>query len=134
MEPNELLAKKKLSNINKKSNIELMRTELFSIATIILLSEYYFPKNDDIKPLLDKLNLSFSHKDYIFKNRALILGKVLREIKKADKDKLFNIFDSFKYLVFYHEKVKDENIKKSKPSKENYIDDLLNSFTRNRDV
>lgn len=134
MEPNELLAKKKLSNINKKSNIELLRTELFSIATIILLSKHYFPKNENIKPLLEKLNLSFSQKDYILKNRALILGKVLREIKEADKDKLFNIFDSFKYLVFYHEKVKDENIKKSKPSKENYIDDLLNSFTRNRDV
>lgn len=113
-----------ISRIDKRNDIEQIRVSLYSILTTIILSKQIFKRNEDIKLLLEELNLEY--KDYVYKNRTLIVAKVIRHVQKADSGELHLYIDVCKNLLF-----PDLNKKIDAPTKgNNSIDELLRQFKR----
>lgn len=118
------LAKSSLSKLDKRSDIEQVRKSLYSIFIIILLSTEIFKKNEDIKIFIDETGLDF--RDYVFKNRTLLISRVIRKIEKADDENLFHYLDVCKKLLFpnLNSKIDIQN------KNSNSIDELLRQFKR----
>lgn len=117
-----------LSKLNRKSKTEIIRYELYSIYSTLLLSKEYFIKNIDIKDFLSKSNINF--KNYVFLSRTQILARVIREIERADENTLFLLLDQVKQVVF--EKSYSYKEKSPDKEKENYIDSLMHQFGRGK--
>jgi|SRR5699024_171850 len=123
----EKFIRTKLSRLDKRSNPELIRVELFSCVTYLLLSRKYFKKNNDIYNFNRSIKVDL--KDYVYKSRTLLIARVNREIEMADKDKLYLILNQVKKVVFND--VSLSNTKKgSQDNKMNLIDDLIEQFPR----
>lgn len=116
----------KLQNIRE---IENLRIELYSIFTILILSNKQFPKNIEIKSFLESFSIKF--KDYVYISRTTILSRTLRVINEANEDYLAKI------VLILIEKNKDINKRDNKSmSKRNKKDDeyvlnILERYTRN---
>jgi hypothetical protein len=120
-----LIAKNELSKISRRTNIESVRYELYSITTTILLSKVFFNKNSEIESYLNSANIHF--KEYVFRSRTLVVSRVIRYIETADQEKLFELLDVTKDIIFSNEAIIN------KPQKNNNsIDELLNQFGRNK--
>ncbi|MEF3087934.1 hypothetical protein [Bacillus altitudinis] len=118
-------SKSNLSKLSGKTNIEVLRLELYSIITDVLLSKEYFNKNSDIVNFTNKVNLNYA--DYLFRSRTLLLARILRDVKKADKKELIIILRSLQLLMFNNvEPDSDEKAEKAV----NYIDSLMEQFKR----
>ncbi|WP_342042840.1 hypothetical protein [Bacillus sp. OTU2372] len=79
----------RVSNIKKADSDEKIRFELYSIVTAFLLSTEIFNRNSQIKDFLISSNQNFKNiRPYAYHSRAILLGQVLKIIKKETK--LFN--------------------------------------------
>lgn len=116
--------------LDKKSNEEKLRINLYTIMITAILSKKIFKKNSDIPEFITKLNLSY--KEYVFKSRTLIVARIVREVENADKQKLLFFVSELKELLF--ENNSNNSIKsshsKTKITSENSVDDILNQFGR----
>lgn len=125
MESNELRYVKSLvSKIDNRSGVEKIRTSLYSILTVILLSNGVFKRNIDIKPFINALNLDY--KEYVFKSRTLILARVIRDIENSGHEKLLFYVSVCKQVLFPSLDKKIDAPNRTVGS----INDLLNQFKR----
>ncbi|MDQ0202455.1 hypothetical protein [Pectinatus haikarae] len=125
---------KTLKNTNQPEKIKF---ELCSIIPTFFLSKDYFKHTKDIQPFLDKLNLSF--KDYVFKNRILLLGKFLKIILGSSDDQVLEYKSTICEIIFqYYEDcsdtvLADKNKKRNITyNKNNYMKELLLKYSRNK--
>lgn len=127
MEKNDLrYVKSLISKVDKRSDSDQIRSSLYSIITVILLSQETFKKNIDIIPFVKSLNLDY--KDYVFKSRTLIVARVIRSIENASHEELLDYVRVCRILMF-----PDLNKKINAPNrKTGSVDDLLNQFKRGK--
>ncbi|ENJ6136856.1 hypothetical protein COM04_03185 [Bacillus wiedmannii] len=118
-------SKSSLSKLNGNINTELLRLELYSIVTDVFLSKEHFNKNKDIATFIDSIN--FKYGDYLFKSRTLLLARILRDIKEAEKQDLLLITKNLQTLLFNN--IEPDTKTKAKSSK-NYVDSIMEQFKR----
>lgn len=130
----------KVSNIKKSDSDEKIKLEVYSVVTAFILSTKVFDRNIKIKEFLDSSNKNFGEfKPYVYDNRSLILGKVLRIVEAENK--LFNYnfaLDIKNHLEEINKedeinslKNKDNSKKKTTIKKDkNYTDSLFSRFKR----
>lgn len=121
-------SKSSLSKLDGNTNTDLLRLELYSIVTDIFLSKDYFHRNSDIVSFID--GIEFKYADYLFKSRTLLLARILRDIKNAEKDQLILIVRNLQNLLFNN--VEPDTKTKVKKSR-NYVDSLMEQFKRGSD-
>lgn len=114
---------KKIQSINDEL---LLRYEMYSIFTEIILSKEQFKKNNDISNFLECFDIRF--KEYVLGTRTLILAKTLRVIEKAEYETLCKYKKTL--LKMLDESVKIENNKSDTSAK--YITNILNKYSRNK--
>lgn len=121
---------KQLQDIN---NQDLIKYELYAIMTTFILSKEIFKNNNEVNNFLNQFGISF--KDYVLKTRTLMLAKTLRFIEKGDVNSL-ELFKNILKDVY----LKDTNYntnsgqKNKKTSSDNYMNDILNKYSRNKNV
>lgn len=119
-----------LSKLSKKTKPDILRFELYSIYSSLLLSKEYFIKNIEIKEFLSKSNINF--KDYVFVSRTQVIARIIREIEKANDETLHILLEQIKLVIFEKSySYKDKRNEKEK-DEENYIDTLMEQFGRDR--
>lgn len=128
-----------VSSIKKTQSEETIKIELFSIMTSFILSEEIFKRNFQIKNFLENANPYFEKEllPYVYDNKALILGRVLRIIEKQDKNFNYNlVLDIKRFLnkfhaddINTHTEPQRKTVRK-KIAKENYTDKLFERFKR----
>lgn len=118
----------KVNRIQNLKDIEYVKGEMYSIFSILILSKKQFNRNIEIKEFLGKLNINF--KEYVYVSRTSVLARVLREIEKADEERvrsigliLFNEFNSENGNI-------KSNYKKTKKN-DDYLLGILDRYTRN---
>lgn len=116
---------------------EKIKLKLCSIIPTFFLSKEYFKYTRDIRPFLDKLNLSF--KDYVFKNRVLLLGKFLKVILGLNDEQILSYKSIICEIIFKYYKDCSSTISGDKRmgkninyNKNNYMKDLLLKYSRNK--
>jgi hypothetical protein len=117
-----------LSKLNKRTNEETLRYELFSAYTYVILSKEYFKKNIDIKPFLEGANIEL--KKYVYLSRTQLLSRVMRIIHHADDSELRSLLKNIKNLVFEKTYAYQEKESKIKEEKNSYFDSILDQFNR----
>lgn len=125
---NNVFLSKSISDLNKKSNVEKIRYNLFSIYSSIVQSRVLFPNNKDIKKLTNNLPLSRPAKDYLFAARPQIIARLVTEINNADDKNIYLFLEEAKKLIETDNKASISP--KNKESKTNYIDNLLDKYSR----
>lgn len=120
--------KSNLSKLNGNTNVDLLRLELYSIVTEVFLSKAYFNRNSEIVAFIDAINYQYG--EYLFKSRTLLLARILRDIKKADKEELLLILRILQDLIFNN--IEPEAKTKGKKPK-NYVDSIMKQFKRGSD-
>lgn len=108
----------KINEISPKSNSAILRYNLYSLYTTLLLNKSLFKHNDDIHPFLERLNLNF--KDYVYRSRTLLLSRVLRKIETATNEQLILFFLESKKVIKDSIKINKNN--KNINNKVNFID------------
>ncbi|WP_368790980.1 hypothetical protein AB3Z09_11300 [Companilactobacillus farciminis] len=129
---NEFL-NKNLSRLSSKSNPQEVRYYLMSIYGTILQSTSIFSKNIDIKPFVNSLPLEREMRDYLFSARPAVIARIIKEINKSNDKNLYIFLDSAKKLIAVNPKSNKKITKTSKKNhseKNNYIDNLLNKYSR----
>lgn len=133
---------KKISVITNKIDDETLKFNLFSIYGALLESKIIFPRNIDMRKLLDKLSLSRPILDYLIKARPQVISRMITEILKmnhsqlivllSETEKFINRFEVENKLVKKEKDKSNSNSTKKdkKPKRENYIDELLNKYSR----
>lgn len=109
----------KINEISSKSNSAILRYNLYSLYTALLLNKSLFKHNDNIRPFLEKLNLNF--KDYVYRSRTLLLSRVLRKIEVATDEQLILFFIESKKIIKNSVKI-NKNTKNVKRDEINFID------------
>lgn len=117
----------KISKIHNLKDMEYIKGELYSVFSILILSEESFSKNNDIKEFLEKFDIKF--KEYVYASRTNILGRVLREIQKADETRIKK-FESILFKEINNDN-SDSKEKKKQNKEENYLLGILDRYTRN---
>lgn len=130
MEFNESI-KLKINKIQDINNPDLLRYELYAILTTLILSKEEFKQNKDINEFLIYLHINF--KGYILKTRTLIMAKTLRIVEKADNDNLENYKKAIVNLYLSDKVTSDLKVKGKDESKENYMNNILNKYSRNKE-
>ena len=117
--------------LNKKSNEDKLRINLYTIMITAILSQKVFEKNSDIPKFILKLDIHY--KDYVYRSRTLIVARMIREIESSDKNKLLFFVSELKKLLFESNN-DNNNVKKSslqkKSANNNSADDILSQFGR----
>ena len=133
---------KKISVITNKIDDETLKFNLFSIYGALLESKIIFPRNIDMRKLLDKLSLSRPILDYLIKARPQVISRMITEILKmnhsqlivllSETEKFINRFEVENKLVKKEKDKSNSNSTKKdkKPKRENYIDELLHKYSR----
>lgn len=129
MEVNSLSNKiNKLSTIN---DIELARLEIYSIVIAMILSKDIFKSNKEIKLFVESMDIEI--KDYLLRSRSNIFAKVVREIKKADVQKMNICIDiiqkEYKRYLSSYENVELEN-KRDIGIDKNVVEDKKNTYSK----
>lgn len=123
--------KTRIKNLQDIKSLDLLKYELYAILTTILLSKEEFKSNKDINDFLNLFGISF--REYVFQTRTLVLARTLRIVEKAEIDTL----EQYKsILIEFYLKDKDDkdlNIKDKKKLTENYMNKILNKYSRNKE-
>lgn len=120
-----------LVDLDKKSNEEKLRINLYTIMITAILSKKIFVKNSDIPEFISKLNIHY--KDYVYRSRTLVVARIIREIEKSDKTKLLVFVSELKELLFESNNSSNHDNKKklqTKGTNNNSADDILSQFRR----
>lgn len=133
---------KKINVTTKKIDDETLKFNLFSIYGALLESRIIFPKNIDMRKLLDNLELSRPILDYLIKARTQVISRMISEILKMSHSQLIDLlYDTEKFISEFENGKKFSKIEKDnsnstkkdkKPKRENYIDELLNKYSRRK--
>lgn len=115
-----------------------MRYKLFGIFGYIVQSRELFPNNIDIKPFANSLPLERPVKDYLLSARPQVIARIIKEINNAPDDNLYiYVTKARNFLEESEHEVTSEAVKPKQPSNRkkapetNYIDNLLNKYSRN---
>ncbi|MER2226155.1 MAG: hypothetical protein ABS916_03780 [Carnobacterium sp.] len=131
MDKETIYIKNLLVVLNKKSNEDKLRINLYTIMITAILSQKVFEKNSDIPKFISKLNINY--KDYVYRSRTLIVARMIREIESSDKNKLLFFVSELKKLLFESNN-DNSNVKKNssqtKSANNNSADDILSQFGR----
>lgn len=134
------ILKRNVQNIAKTNDIEYKRSLLYSGYATLLLSTKLFKLNIDLKdfltPLLTDLereyplrkNQTLILKDYVYKNRSLIISRIIRIIQNADAHSLSTLEKSYSSLILQDNKPVSK--KKTKSNRPNSVDELFERFNR----
>lgn len=124
--------KGKLGKIERLKNLELKKFELYGIMAVLIMEKEHFPKIENVSNFLDDINIQYSN--VIKDNRKLLFSKVIEDIIQADEETLDliaeNTMESIKELA-----AEKETERKTEPQKNNekdYIEKLLNKYSRNK--
>lgn len=124
--------KGKLGKIERLKNLELKKFELYGIMTVLIMEKEHFPKIENVTNFLDDINIQYSN--VIKDNRKLLFSKVIEDIIQADEETLEliaeNTMDSIKELSA--EKEIERKTEPRKNSEKDYIEKLLNKYSRNK--
>lgn len=131
---------KKIRVTTKKIDDETLKFNLFSIYGALLESRIIFPKNIDMRKLLDNLELSRPILDYLIKARPQVISRMITEILKmshlqlidllSETEKFISEFENGNKFSKAEKENSDSTKKDKKPKRENYIDELLNKYSR----
>lgn len=126
----------RVTDIKKSSSEEFIKTELYSVLTEFILSDKIFKRNFQIKHFLEDVDPYFSKEllPYVYDNRALLLGRVLKIVSIQDKNFNYNLVSDIKsYLKIFNSKEETEIINSNLiySEKENYTDKLFKKHKRN---
>jgi hypothetical protein len=123
--------KGKLGKIERLKNLELKKIELYGIMAVLIMEKEHFPKIENVTNFLDDINIQYSN--VIKDNRKLLFSKVIEDIIQADEETLDliaeNTMDSIKELSIEKEV---ERKKEPKNKEKDYIEKLLNKYSRNK--
>lgn len=124
--------KGKLGKIERLKNLELKKFELYGIMAVLIMEKEHFPKIENVTNFLDDINIQYSN--VIKDNRKLLFSKVIEDIIQADEETLDliaeNTMDSIKELSA--EKEIERKTEPRKNSEKDYIENLLNKYSRNK--
>lgn len=129
--------KSKFSKIKKESISDELRYEIYPILTAMLISKEIFKFNRDTRTFIESMNIEF--REYIFGNRALLVGKILMEVQKADDHELRRYCEAIGLFIsnlnddFASYKSEGTVRDEMKKDKENYMKTLLDKYSRNKD-
>ncbi|WP_056956615.1 hypothetical protein [Lacticaseibacillus pantheris] len=141
----EQLALQNISNLTKSSTTIEVRYNLISIYGAILKSTDIFKHNIDIKPFVDSLPLKIEIKDYLLKARPQIIARLISELYRADDTALLIFIKKAEELlknfkdnseessteINENESKSNKNAQtKKRTGKANYIDQLLDKYSR----
>lgn len=127
---NKKIISEKIKKIKNIEDEELLRYELYSFFTNLLLSTEEFKSNKEIKIFLEKFNIDF--KKYVFDSRTTILARTLRKIEKADKHMLKKYRLVLEKLYISDNSKHDEKINSDKISNDkDYVSEILKKYSRN---
>ncbi len=123
--------KGKLGKIERLKNLELKKFELYGIMAVLIMEKEHFPKIENVAGFLDDINIQYSN--VIKDNRKLLFSKVIEDIIQADEETLDliaeNTMESIKELSAEKE---IERKKETKNNEKDYIEKLLNKYSRNK--
>jgi len=124
--------KGKLGKIERLKNLELKKFELYGIMAVLIMEKEHFPKIENVAGFLDDINIKYSN--VIKENRKLLFSKVIEDIIQADEETLDliaeNTMESIKELAT--EKEIERKTDPRKNSEKDYIEKLLNKYSRNK--
>ena len=124
--------KGKLGKIERLKNLELKKFELYGIMAVLIMEKEHFPKIENVTNFLDDINIQYSN--VIKDNRKLLFSKVIEDIIQADEETLDliaeNTMDGIKELSA--EKEIERKTEPRKNSEKDYIEKLLNKYSRNK--
>jgi hypothetical protein len=121
---------KRITHIKKTSDLELIKLELYGIVVDLILSKEEFPLNVNIADFLKELKISY--KPYLLKSRTTMLGKILRNIEKADESQIQLYINTLEKKLEMKENSSsnEQQTKKKKKKKSNYMSDIMNKYRR----
>lgn len=124
--------KGKIGKIERLKNLELKKFELYGIMAVLIMEKEHFPKIENVNSFLDNINIEYSN--VIKDNRKLLFSKVIEDIIQADEEILDliveNTMENIKELPV--EKEAERKTETNKNNEKNYIDNLLNKYSRNK--
>lgn len=116
-----------LINLKKIKQKEAYVSYCYSVMITFFLSEEIFKRNIDIQPFLESNHIEF--KPYVYKNRTTLIARVSRFIEKASYKELEKIIKSIHEIIFFEKSTPKKNNDNTR-SDDNYIDSLLEQFSR----
>ncbi len=124
--------KVKIDKLYDIRDINLLRCELYGVYTSLLFSKELFKNNRDIALFLESLNIHF--KDYVLKSRTIIVAKMLRKIESSDLEALSKLILKSKERVYQSSGEQEKSTRKIEHKKGdyNYMNDMLNKYSRNK--
>lgn len=134
--------KDKVEKIASINDVGKLKLEICSILTAMILSKDFFKYTRDINPFLQNLDVDF--RDYVFKNRMLLLGKLLKLIMEQDQEERIYFYRKTicDLIIAYYNQTneiaisiaRENNEKKKEPdnNKGNYMMELLKKYSRNK--
>lgn len=127
-----------LNRLIHTENSSETRYKLFGIFGYIIQSRDLFPKNIDIKPFVNSLPLEIPVKDYLLSSRPQVIARMIKEINNAADDILYiyvtearNFLDESTHEDISETVKSKQSVNRKKSSETNYIDNLLNKYSRN---
>lgn len=122
--------KSRISKLQDINDPDIIKYELYSILTTLLLSKEEFKNNKDINGFLNSFDITF--KDYVMKTRTLIMAKTLRIVEKSDSNNL-QLYKKILKELYLKDDVENSTITaKNKRQAENYMNNILNKYSRNK--
>lgn len=122
----DLIINEKIFKIQKTMNMEIKRSELYSIFTLIILTPNYISSNRALEGFLGELDITF--KNYVFKSKTLILARTLKEINSADNEFIERLEDKLSDIY----NIKPYKSKKNNKGSEEYLNDILKKYSRGK--
>lgn len=140
-ETSEKIVSEQLVKLQKqKTTNERLRFSLIAIYGSLIKSKVFFDTNADLRPFVDKLPTNRRVKDYLLKARPQVIARMVSELSVADDAQLnqfVSVAAEFITSVSEHKAFTPDNnkgttsdTKQVHKKKENYIDDLLNKYSR----
>ena len=121
-----------MNNFKDFRTLRRKKWEIQGIMAVLIMEKEHFPKIKNVANFLDDINVKYSN--VIKDNRKLLFSKVIEDIIQADEETLDliaeNTMESIKELA-----AEKETERKTEPQKNNekdYIEKLLNKYSRNK--
>lgn len=129
---NKKIISKRIANIKKSTDTELIKLELYGIVVDLILSKDEFPLNSNIADFFKELGITY--KAYLLKSRTAMLGKIIRNIEKADEKQISIYLEVLETRMEIKKEDVTHNsahkIAKKTRNKNNYMSDIMNKYRR----
>lgn len=127
---NKKIISKRITDIKKSTDLELIKLELYGITVEFVLSKEEFPLNVNIANFLKELKITY--KPYLLKSRTMMLGKIIRNIEKADESQIQLYINVLERKLEMPENIStsEKDRRGTKKRKNNYMSDIMNKYKR----